>query len=243
MPNIFSRLWSAIIYAEANIYDFLLLLTEFSVRFFKSEFAIGLFGENADFSTVIQKFAWLPFALMLFGLLEAFFGRKFLSSQKLLLGFIIGFAIGTVYIAPQISKIIAIDHMVIGIALGIVIAVFKTPLYFITLSSALLYTFYYMLINVMSFSIFFALTVGAVATILTLLFLLKWVELVGTAFIGAWIFAASSSLIISYPEDHALLIARIIIAVIAILGFIVQLKSKNKKKRLLKLKKALFKSQ
>ncbi len=230
MPTILENLWQSIIDASANLYDFLLLLNEFSVRFFESEFAVGLFGENATFNSVIDKYLWLPFLLMALSLTETFFGRRLLPALKLLIGFVTGFSIGAVYIAPQISRIVELDHLLVGLAFGIVIAVFKTPLYYTVLTSVLLYLFYYQLVNTLGFVRFWALAVSALAVILILLFLLKWVEYIGTSVIGAWLFAASLSLAVDFSQGSSAVLFKILYISLAVLGFLVQLKFRKIKK-------------
>lgn len=237
MPTTIARLWERIVEAKATFYEFLLWLNEFSVRFFESDFAVGLFGQNAGIGAVMEKYAWLPYFLMLFALAEAFFGRRFLSTQKFIVAFVVGFAIGAVYVAPTVSSIVEIDNFIIGIAFGIVFAVFRTPLYFATLTSILTYVFYYQLINTLSFVKFWAFIFAVAAVIVVLLFLLKWVELMGTALLGGWIFAASLAFVVKYPEAYADAIFRAVMLVVAILGFTVQLKWKIKKLRIRKIAK------
>ncbi len=237
MPNVIELLWLGIVEAKANFYDFLLLLNEFSVRFFESEFAVGLFGENGNFAAVAKKYAWLPYFLMGFALLEAFLGRRILKVQKLVLALIVGFSIGTVYIAPPVSAIVNIDHFIIGLAFGAVVAVFKTPLYYALVTSILMYFFYFQCMNLLNFTKFWSLAVSAFAVILILVFLMKWVELIGTSLVGGWLFSASLALVADFPPQHAVLIGRIIIFTLAALGFLVQFKYRKRKKRLIFKKK------
>ncbi len=227
MPIILANLWESIREASANFYDFLLLLNEFSVRFFESSFAVSLFGQDASFTSVIEKYTWLPFLLIILSLLEAFFGRKLLAGLKLLIGFVVGFSIGAVYIAPLVSAIIALDHFTIGLAFGVVIAVFKTPLYYTIVTSVLLYISYYQFVNTLHFTRFWAFAFSAIIVILILLFLLKWVEYIGTALIGGWVFAAVLALIIDFPADSSRLLFNIIFYGLAALGFLVQLKQRQ----------------
>ncbi len=222
MPTIISRLWESIIEARASIYDFILWLNEFAVHFFESEFATGIFGKGADFETVLHRFAALPYFVMLFALLEAFFGRRFLKAQKFVFGFIVGFAIGAVYIAPEVTSIVPLAHSIIGIAFGIVFALFRSPLYFIVFSFVGTYSFYYLFINVLSFSKFWALVCAVAAVVLLVIFLLKWLEFLGTAFLGGWIFAASLSWVIPFPDAASTILMTVIACVLALLGFTVQ---------------------
>ncbi len=224
MPTTLASLWESIIEARANFYDFLLLLNEFSVRFFESDFAISLFGQNASFTSVFNKYIWLPFLLILFSLAEAFYGRRLLPILKLLIGFITGFSIGAVYIAPLVSRVIDLDHLTIGIAFGIVVAVFKTPLYYTIVTSVLFYIFYAQFINLLNFSKFWAFAFSAIAVILVLLFLLKWVEYIGTALIGGWLFAATLALIIKLPLEDTGALFKVLHYGISALGLLVQLK-------------------
>ena len=198
MPTIISRLWQNVVEAHATFYDFVLWLNEFAVRFFESEFSKGLFGEGATFASVVEKYAFLPYFLMIFGLVEAFFGRRFLKLQKLILGFIVGFAVGTVYIAPMVAAVIPLDHFIIGLALGLVLAVFRSPLYWITLAAVTLYAAYFLFVNNLHFAPFLALIISAVLVVLVFVFLLRWLEYLGTALFGGWIFAASLGLVVSF---------------------------------------------
>lgn len=237
MPTTIARLWERIVGAEATFYDFLLWLNEFLVRFFESDFSVGLFGENAGIGSVIEKYVWLPYFLMLFALAEAFFGRRFLQTQKLILAFVFGFAIGAVYVAPIVSSIVEISNLIIGVAFGAVFAVFRTPLYFATFTSVLTYIFYYFCINTLSFSRFLAFIFAVAAVIAVMLFLLKWVELMATALLGGWIFAAALAFVVKYPEAYADVIFRSVMLIIAVLGFVVQLKWKIKKIRIRRIAK------
>lgn len=234
MPTTIARLWERIVEAKATFYEFLLWLNEFSVRFFESDFAVGLFGQNAGIGDVMEKYAWLPYFLMIFALAEAFFGRRFLPTQKFIVAFVVGFTIGAVYVAPAVSSIVGIGNFIIGLAFGIVFAVFRTPLYFATFTSILTYVLYYQCINTLSLAKFWAFIFSVAAVIAVVVFLLKWAELMGTALLGGWIFAASFEFVVKYPEAYADVIFQIIMFTVAVLGFTVQLKWKIKKIRIRK---------
>lgn len=230
MPTVLEKMWERIVAAQANFYDFVLWLNEFSVRFFESEFAVERFGENAGLDSVIDKYKILPYLLLLLGALIAFFGRRFFSFQKFLLAFVVGFAIGAVYIGPAVTKIVEIDHFIIGVAIGLVASVFRTPLYLTSLFSVLTYVLYYQLVNLLHFGTFFAFLVAFTLTVLIFMFLLKWIELVGTALLGGYVFSAALDLIIPFSEEHHVLIFRLILFTVAALGFIVQFRWSIKKK-------------
>lgn len=222
MPTILSRLWQNIIEAHANYYDFVLWLNEFAVRFFESEFSKGLFGEGASFASVIEKYNLLPYLLMLIGLLETFFGRRFIRIQKLILGFIVGFAVGTVYIAPVVASIIPLDHFVIGLALGVVFAFFRSPLYWIALAGISVYTVYFVLVNHLHFVSALALIVSVAIAVLMFVFLIKWLEYIGTSLLGGWIFAASLSLVVDFDGGAHSTAVIVIALILAAHGVVVQ---------------------
>ncbi len=230
MPTVLKIMWERIVAAQANFYDFVLWLNEFSVRFFESEFAVERFGENADLVAVIEKYKIIPYLLLIIGVVIAFFGRRFFSVQKFFLAFVFGFAIGAVYIGPSVTKIVEIDHFIIGIAIGLVSSVFRTPFYLISLFSVLSYVLYYQAVNLLHFGAFFAFFVAAILTVLIFVFLLKWIELVGTALLGGYIFAAAVNMIIPFSDEHYTLTFRLILFTVAVLGFIVQLRWRIKKK-------------
>ena len=232
MPTIIVKLWENIYEANEPLRYFLMLLDEFAIRFYESEFAVGVLGDNANFDVALEKFAALPFLFMLLALLEAFLGTKIIKFQKLLLGFAVGFSIGTFYIAPVVSNIVPLDHFVIGLAFGIVLAFFRSPLYFVTLASAITCFFYYHCVNLLHFGKFWALLVAAVIVVLVFIFLLKWVELVGTSLLGGWLFSLALSLVIGYPERSADVIIAIIAILVAAGGLALQIRMYLKTKKL-----------
>ncbi len=219
---ILSQIWEHVIEAKATVDTLGYLLGEFAIRFFESDFAIGLFGTGATFETVKEKYALLPYLLMLFGLLEAFFGRRFFKTQKFFFGFIVGFAIGAVYVAPEISNIVQISPVVIGLAFGIVLALFRSPLYWTTLGFTVFYLIYYRLINNLGFVKFIAVAVSLLLAAFILIFLVRWVELVGTSLLGGWIFASVLMWNTDFSDTSKSVIITVVTVIIGILGFAVQ---------------------
>jgi hypothetical protein len=229
-----SQLWELVKQGTATFETLGYLLNEFAIRFFESNFAINLFGVGANFDTVKEKYAMLPYILMIFGLVEAFFGRRFLKTQKFLFGFIVGFSLGVVYVATELSYIVGISPVVIGLALGIVLALFRSPFYWVVVTSTVFYIIYYQFVSNFGFVRFFGVLISVLLVAFIIVFLTKWLELVGTAILGAWIFASVLSWGVSFPEDNKKAIVTVITVIVAILGFTVQFihdRQINKKKR------------
>ena len=219
---VFSKLWELFADAKATTETLGYLVNEFAIRFFESDLAVNLFGMNATFETVKERYALLPYLLMLFGLLEAFFGRRFIKTQKLFFGFIVGFAIGAVYIAPEVSYVGGLSPAIIGLAFGIVLALFRSPLYFATVTFTVFYLFYYQMVNRLGFVKFISLVLCALIAAFVVIFLLRFLELVGTAMLGGWIFAGVLSWGVKFSPANKEAIITVITVIIAIIGFTVQ---------------------
>ena len=249
MPAVIERMWERIVEAHANFYDFLLWLNEFSVRFFESEFAIETFGENGNIDSVFNTYAFLPYFLLLIGLAIAIFGRRLFSIQKSVFAFVCGFAIGGVYIASAVTQIIGINHFIIGVAMGLVFAVFRTPFYLTVAFSVITYFWYYECVNRLNFGTFFAFVVALILTVLIFMFLLRWLELVGTALFGGYIVSSMLARIIGYSSEEYIVLFRIILFLVAAGGIAVQILWRRKRKndsalfvRFIKFVKSLIKN-
>lgn len=124
----------------------------------------------------------------------AFFGRKIIGILKFCFFFVVGFVIGTHYLAPLLPSEIDIPAWIIGIVLALIAAVLYKFLYIICYTvvigySAYVFAYYGFFMNsdatYSSGRATACLVVAIVFLVLALIFK-KYVEMVITAFLGSW---------------------------------------------------------
>ena len=157
---------------------------------------------NADISSLWEKglsaldviAPYFVYILLALCLVEAFFGKKLLTLQKFLAFFVIGFACGVNYLSPLVDKVFIIPSWITGIVVGIVAAVLCKILYIVVVAVVAGYGTYLVCVtgdlvpavtNFTKSNWLYSLIAAAVVLLLVFL-LLKYLEMLGTAFLGGW---------------------------------------------------------
>ncbi len=174
--------------------------------------------------------------------LIAFFGKKIKGFLTFGFFFVMGFALGTHFLAPIIPEAVVIPGWLVGLVVSIVAAVIHRFLYYILYAVAVGYSIYILSFNGFYFASEVSYTAGkalvclaiaAVCTVVAFLFR-KYIEMVGTAALGAWlaswlfanyIYAYSALPVFSGAPWVAILIPTVIIGT---LGAIVQVKTRRR---------------
>ncbi len=184
----------------------------------------------------------IPYILMALGLIVALFGKKMGGFLKFVGFFIVGFALGVHFLEPVIPSEVPIPTWVIGIIVAIVAAILSKFLFVTTYSVAVLYSVYrlcyhgFFLDHQYDFSAgkaITALAVAAVILVLTLIFF-KFVEMFLFSALGAWMVTSGFAVgIIDLGEisklgSNSWILELSVIALIAILGFIFQVKTRRR---------------
>ena len=180
-------------------------------------------------------------ALIVLSLVQVFFGKKLLGLQKFLAFLAVGFACGVVLVAPLLP---AVPGWIIGAVVGVVAALLCKFLYVIAYIVGVGYSVYLLAYPlVLNFvgaemQMIVAAAAAAVAIVLALL-LRKWLEMLGTAALGGYCLALSiDSLLvqlvgggfdrIKLTHEYADIIVLAITGVAALIGFIVQVKTRRR---------------
>ena len=124
----------------------------------------------------------------------AFFGKKIIGVIKFAFFFVVGFAVGTHYLAPLLPAEIDIPAWIIGVVLALIAAVLYRFLYIICYTvtvgySAYVFAYYGFFTNsdaVYSTGRATACLIVALVFLVLALVFRKYVEMVLTAFLGSW---------------------------------------------------------
>lgn len=212
----------------------------FFMTFITDPGVLGLWDGFASAIGVVLPY--MPFILLAFYLVVTFFGKKLFSLLRFLTFFVAGYALGVLLLAPQVLAMMpAIPDWAIGVAAGLIAAILSKFLYFITIVVAVGYSVYMAIFQglifpeVMSFATgnaLISLGFAAVAVILVLV-LRKYIEMLATATLGAWGIATLIPTWWNYNELEFLvgqewLGTLIVTAVIALVGFVVQFKTRSR---------------
>ncbi|MBQ8380552.1 MAG: hypothetical protein IJY18_01530 [Clostridia bacterium] len=209
----------------------------FKDSFFANETVAGLWekatGLFASLGTIF------PLILIALSLIELFFGKKLIGLQRFLLCAISGYAIGVIIVSPLINQVFALPDYISGAVIALVMAVLCKYVYFAAVAVASGYSVYLVLFNGMipvipvKGNLIVSAAAAAVAILLVFL-LLKYVEMAGTSFLGAFFI---SRIVIKYFYDYrtfgfiqnyAKIVDIALIAVVALIGFIVQVKTRKR---------------
>lgn len=178
-----------------------------------------------------------PYIMVLLGIGIAFFGKKMLPVLKFVTFFVVGFLVGSTFLAPMLDKFVVMPYWIMGLALGIVTGVFYKLEYIVAyiLTAGLgAYLAVYSLTALLSGGVG-RVEVGAVVAILavflSLMFRRRFFEFVVTAFFGAlWICLAFINVLdytlIPIFTQHVMFWIGVVI--IAVLGFFVQYKTRRR---------------
>ena len=137
-------------------------------------------------------------SLVIFSVFIALFGKKMIGFLKFLFFFVVGFALGTHFIAALIPPEVVIPAWTVGLVIGVVAGVLYKFLYLVLYSVTVGYGAYIIIYNGFflsqepSYSASKAVVclVGAVIILVLLLVLKKFVEMIGTAALGGWLATA-----------------------------------------------------
>ena len=141
---------------------------------------------------IITVFMIVVIAVCIFG---AFTGHKTLGVFKFLFFFVVGFALGVHLLAPVIPPVVKIPAWVIGLVVALVASVLYRFLYYGLYAVFIGHSIYYLcyngffLIHPPTFTVTRAIVclVIAVGVVILAFALRKYVEMVGTAALGAWL--------------------------------------------------------
>ncbi len=179
------------------------------------------------------------YILMAFGLVLVLFGKKILPVVKFAGLFLIGFGAGVEYLAPLVTFI---PEWVIGLVIGLVAALLCKIFYYVLVIAgvgSIAYSAFFggqlgieAIDGIFKGNTVFSLIPAAVAILLVVL-LLKWFEMLATAAYGAWMVAFNLHTVFPYLElDFVANIQEYVflglIALIALIGFIVQVKTRKR---------------
>ena len=182
--------------------------------------------------------ALVTLALLILALVETFFGRRLIKIERFIFFFGIGFASGASLVAPLlVSAGVAVVPWIVGLVVGALAAVLAKLLYVV------LYVFFagyatYMIFmggqllpeTVTSFSkgnMIFGLVAAAIAIVFALL-LRKWIEMLGTAVLGAYLATLSVDTLTGGLAEPLFII---VLTTLALLGFLVQAKIRRRRRR------------
>ena len=182
---------------------------------------------------------YIPFILLAFYAVVALFGKKLFSILRFLAFFVVGFALGVYFLSPLILGVLpAIPTWVIGLVVGIVAAVLSKLLYILTIALAAGYSVYLVCYTALIPFLEtltkgnWMISLGVAAVVILLMFLLlKYVEMLGTAVLGGF---GIATVVRGFYDFTTLLpgmewLAMLIVtAVIALLGFIVQFRMRER---------------
>ena len=182
---------------------------------------------------------YMTYILLALCVVETFFGKKLFGLQKFLLFLTVGFTAGIQYVAPLITGLLPIPEWVVGLVVGIVCALLCKFLYFVVYVVAAGYSVYMIaysgaylsfVTNFTKGNLIIALVCAAVAVVVALL-LRKYIEMLGTAALGAWGVVTYVKAIYDFtalvPGSEAL-VGLIAFGVIALIGFAVQVKTRKR---------------
>ena len=183
--------------------------------------------------------AAMPIVLLALCAVEIFLGKKLIQLQRFLLCVAVGYSVGVLMISPLINQAFLLPNYITGIVIAIVAAVLSKYIYFVALALASGYSVF--LIFYTNACVPFPLpTVGnmvisiiiAVAAVVLVFLLRKYVEMAGTAILGG--FLATRVVIFNYFDYRTLgfLVGRewiaelVLVGLLGIAGFIVQYKTR-----------------
>lgn len=184
----------------------------------------------------------LPIILMILGALMVLFGKKFISVQRFVVFFVVGYCIGVQYVSPIINNVLVLPNYVSGIVIALVAAVLCKYLYFLLLGASVFYSVYYLCFTAIHLTFLQNLTMGngiisfiVAACIVALVFVFrKYVEMAGTSALGAIIISKSFAIgIYNYTAlpflgDKGWIAELVIIGLITVVGTVFQIRHRKR---------------
>ena len=181
----------------------------------------------------------VPVLLIALGLLEVLFGKKLMPLQRFLFVVATGFVGGVLYIAPILNGFVALNPLIVGVAIAIVGAILNKLCYYVFYIALFGYIGYTVAITGMipaigsmfTGNMIFSAVLAVVLVVLALI-LRNTVERVGTAYIGALLI--TTNIIKNFFDytallgDNGALVGTIVLAVITFIGFVIQVKTRKR---------------
>ena len=232
----FEALW------QAELTPVMLLEWIYSVFFF----GVRMEGVAEIHTAVVNALApamdTLPYIFILLSLIIAFFGKKLLGILKFLGLFLTGFIFGAYFITPLFDDLINVPSWVWGLVIGIVAAVLYRFVYYLVYGVSLVYIVYVLCYTGFTFSApadhstsRAVICLGiALVVALILYILMRYVEMMGTATLGAYlVYFTIDSMLFDFDSLEFLgatpwVAPFIITFVIALPAFMVQFKTRKR---------------
>lgn len=177
----------------------------------------------------------MPYVTVAVMLLFLFFGKKLLPQIKFVCSFFVGFGLGVYFLAPAVDGIISgVPAWVSGLVIALLLLAINRLFYFLFFISAAFFTSFVLLNSFLNFGALLLLSVAAVGVIIALIFK-KYFEMLGTAFLGAFVLLRKidSSFIafnteINLGSAFSFELISLLAIIIAIVGFTVQIKTRKR---------------
>ncbi|MBO7303801.1 MAG: hypothetical protein J6V09_01070 [Clostridia bacterium] len=191
---------------------------------------------NSIMDTIRPLYGSIMTVLVILSVLIALFGHKAMAVIKFVFFFVIGFFLGTHLLAPLIPPEVAIPPIIVGLIVGFVAAVLYRFLYVLLYSVAFGYGTYVLLYNgsiiheemVYNLGKSAICLICAIVVVVVALIFKKFIEMVGTAFLGGWLAVKLFDLTL-LPYSGGNIVAIMIPAVIiAAIGAVVQIRTRRR---------------
>ncbi len=177
----------------------------------------------------------MPYVTIAIMFLFLFFGKKLLPQIKFVCSFFVGFGLGVYLLAPTVDGIISgVPAWVSGLVIALLLLAINRLFYFLFFIFATFFTVSVLLNSFLNFGTSTLIFVAVVGVIIALIFK-KYVEMLGTAFLGAFIMLKeiNSSLLafnteINLDSAFSIELVSVIAIIIGVIGFIVQIKTRKR---------------
>jgi hypothetical protein len=183
--------------------------------------------------------AYIPFVLIALGAIILFMGRRFFNVFKFIACFVVGYVVGAVVLTPMISTVLPVEASIIGISVGVLFGVLSQVIYVVAIGGGVGLLTYTLVADAAIAELgaldedgmMICLGIAVAVTIIAFV-VLKYFEMGVTAIIGAYLLSMG---IVSGVFDFTLLfpgneilVELIAVVVIALIGFIVQVKTRKR---------------
>lgn len=211
-----------------------------TIETLKANTAISSLWE-AGLSAIASILPYLAVVFVALSLIETFFGKKLLTIQKVLGSFVVGFVLGVQYVSPIVDKVLVIQPWITGLVVGAVALILYKLIYIVAVIACAGYPVYFIcytaayLPEVTGYTkgnMMYSGIAAAVAIVIVLL-LLKYVEILGTAVLGAYFTTLCIKTMydftaLEFLKGYESLSFYVVFGFIALLGFIFQFKTRRR---------------
>ena len=193
----------------------------------------NLWGIVKTFIDGVLPPAIFAIVLAVLSVVQLFWGKKLLGFQKFLAAFTVGYAVGAAFVTPMLAGVLAIDPMIVGLAVGVLGALLRKPIYFLAYVLCAGYPAYlFAMLSIAPGAMPVGLAVGVAAIVLALL-LRKLIETLGLSLLGAYCLYLSVDAImagglVAMLGELEPTISLVIVAVVGLIGFIAQWKNRRR---------------